>query len=317
MTESGRETATTETAATGATAKAKSAMAKKRRFKENLSGYIFIAPWLVIFGIFIIYPFVYGFAISLFDYNLVKFNFVGFSNYTALFKDEMFINSIKATLKMCAIIIPGTVLFALWVTNTVHERRQSMQTFTKVVFYLSAIISEVALVIVWKWIFNPGYGVSATLTDAIGMNRIEWLGSTSLTPTLVSILVLSFTVSQPIVLYNAAMNNIPNTFYEAARIDGSSKWQQFRYVTLPLIKPTTTFILIITTIGSLQVFMVPYLLTSGGPGGSTTSILLMIFRNAFEYSRYGYAAAMGIILFCIIAVFAFFQYRATRSDVQY
>ena len=324
MTQSCTEAAATETAAKATTTEAtttvmaaKSVMARKRRFKENLTGYLFIAPWLVIFGIFIIYPFVYGFVISLFDYNLVKFNFVGLSNYSTLFKDEMFIKSIVATLRMCAIIIPGTVLFALWVTKTVHERRQSMQTFTKVVFYLSAIISEVALVIVWKWIFNPGYGVSASVTDAFGVSRIEWLGSTSLTPTLVSILVLSFTVSQPIVLYNAAMNNIPATYYEAARIDGATKWKQFIYVTLPLVKPTTTFILIITTIGSLQVFMVPYLLTAGGPGNSTTSVLLMIFRNAFEYGRYGYAAAMGIILFGIIAVFAFLQYRATQSDVQY
>ena len=290
---------------------------QKKQWKKGLVGYLFIVPWLVFFGIFTAYPFGYGFAISLFDFNLVNREFVGLANYTAIFHDEMFINSMLATLKMCAIIIPGTVLFSLWVANTIYNRRNTMQTFTKVVFYLSAIISEVALVIVWKWIFNPGYGLSATFTDMLGINRIDWLGNVSLALPLVSFLVLIFTVSQPIVLFSAAYNNIPETYFEAARIDGASKWEQFAHVTLPLIKPTTTFVLIITTIGSLQVFMVPYLLTSGGPSGGTTSILLMIFRNAFEYGRYGYAATMGIVLFVIIAVFSFFQYRATRSDVQY
>ena len=294
-----------------------SAAKRKKRFKENLVGYLFIIPWLVFFGIFIIYPFGYGFVISLFDYNLVKAEFIGAANYSTLLKDELFINATKATLKMCAIIIPGTVIFALWVANTVHERRQSIQTLTKVIFYLTAIISEVALVVVWKWIFNPGYGLSATLTDTLGMDRIDWFGNVNITLPLVSVLVLSFTVSMPIVLYNAAFNNIPETYYEAARIDGASRHKQFFHVTLPLIKPTTTFILIITTIGSLQVFAVPFLMTNGGPNGGTTSILLMIYRNAFDFGKYGYAASMGIFLFVIIAIFSFLQYRATRSDVQY
>jgi multiple sugar transport system permease protein len=292
-------------------------LSKKRRLKENIASYLFITPWLLVFGVFVAYPFVYGFVISLFDFDLVKQTFIGLENYKNLFSDEMFINSILATLKMCAIIIPGTIIFSLWVANTIHNRRKSLQSFTKVVFYLSAIVSEVALVIVWQWIFNPGYGLSATITDALKMPRIDWLGDVNFALPLVSYLVLAFTVSQPIVLYGAAFNNIPDTYYEAARIDSASQWKQFTKITLPLIKPTTTFVLITTTIGSLQVFMVPYLLTAGGPADGTTSILLMIFRNAFEYGKYGYAAAMGVILFIIIAIFAFFQFKATKSDVQY
>lgn len=173
-------------------------LSKKRRIKENIAGYLFITPWLLAFGIFVAYPFVYGFVISLFDYDLIKQTFVGIDNYINLFSDEMFINSILATLKMCAIIIPGTILFSLWVANTIHNRRKSMQSFTKVVFYLSAIVSEVALVIVWQWMFNPGYGLSATITDALKIPRIDWLGDVNNALPLVSYLVLAFTVSQPI-----------------------------------------------------------------------------------------------------------------------
>ena len=290
---------------------------RKKKIKENIIGYLFITPWLLVFSIFVVYSFIYGFVISLFDFNLVDSTFIGMNNYIELFTDDMFLNSVWATFKMCLIIIPSTVVFSLWVANTIHNRRKTMQSFTKVVFYLSAIVSEVALVIVWKWIFNPGYGLSATITDALSLPRIDWLGNVNLALPLVSFLVLAFTVSQPIVLYAAAFNNIPDTYYEAARIDGASQWEQFTKITLPLIKPTTTFVLITTTIGSLQIFMVPYLMTAGGPSNGTTSILLMIFRNAFEYGRFGYASAMGIILFIIIAIFAFLQFRATRSDVQY
>ncbi|NLV48972.1 MAG: sugar ABC transporter permease [Clostridiaceae bacterium] len=289
----------------------------KRALRRNAVSYMFLAPWLIIFTIFVAYPFFYGFAVSFFEFNYVEKIFIGFENYKMLFTDKMFIRSIFATFKMVVIIIPGTLIFSLWVAHTISNRSKKMQSLTKIVFYLSAIVSEVALVIVWKWVFNPGYGLSATITDFLGISRLNWFGNINLAIPLVSTLVLSFTISQPIILYSAAMNNIPVMYYESAEIDGASSWMKFAKITWPLIRPTTTFILITTTIANLQIFAVPYLLTAGGPEYGTTTILLMIYRNAFEYSKYGYASAMGIVLFLIIALFATLQFKFTQSDIQY
>ena len=290
---------------------------RKKALKRNAVSYAFLAPWLIFFLIFTVFPFVYGIAISLFDFNYVEKTFIGLANYKTIISDEMFHTSVLATLKMVAIIVPGTVLISLWVSNTVRRRRKAMQSFTKAVFYLSAIISEVALVIVWKWIYNPGIGLTATICNLLGVGTLDWYGNVNLAVPLISILVSTFTIAQPIILYSAAMNNIPEIYYEAAKIDGASRWAQFKNITWPLIKHTTTFVLIITTILSLQVFAIPYLLTGGGPQFGTTTVLLMVYRNAFEYGRYGYASAMSVVLFAIIAIFAYFQFRFTKSDVQY
>lgn len=291
--------------------------ARARKIRNNLTSYLFLAPWLILFLLFVAYPFLYGFSISLFEFDYVNRTFIGFQNYQTLFSDALFLRSIWATLRLALIVIPGTLIFSLWVASTINDRSKALQSFTKVAFYLSSIVSEVALVIVWKWMFNPGFGLSAALTDALGIPRIDWLGNLSFAVPLVSMLVLTFTVSQPVILYSAAMNNIPMDYYEAADIDGATRRVQFFKITLPLLKPTTTFILITTTIANLQIFTVPYLLTAGGPEYGTTTMLLMIYKNAFEYGKYGYASAMGVVLFLIIAVFAFFQFKLTKSDVQY
>ncbi len=289
----------------------------KRKLKNNAVSYLFLTPWLLVFAVFVVFPFAYGFSVSFLSFDYVNKSFVGLANYRNLLSDAKFLRSILATLKMVAIILPSTVIFSLWVAHTIHNRTKHLQSATKIAFYLSAIVSEVALVIVWKWVFNPGYGLSATITDFLGVQRLNWLGDVNLALPLVSLLVLTFTVSQPIILYSAAMGNIPIMYYESADIDGASKWIKFVKITLPLLKPTTTFVLITTTIANLQIFAVPYLLTAGGPEFGTTTILLMIYRNAFEYSKYGYASAMGIVLFLIIAIFATFQFKLTKSDIQY
>jgi multiple sugar transport system permease protein len=274
-------------------------------------------PWLLIFGCFVAYPFFYGFGISLFEFNYTENIFVGFKNYLQLFKDSDFARSIIATLRLAAIVLPGTTIISLWIASTIFPWGQKLGNFSKAVFYLPTIVSEVALVIVWKWIFNPVYGLSITVTSALGVPPLEWLGDLKLTVPLLAVLVMGFTIAQPIILYSAAMNNIPADYYEAAELEGASKRRQFIKITLPLLKPTMAFVLITSTIASFQIIAVPYLLTAGGPQYGTTTVLLMIYRNAFEYGRYGYAASMGVILFCIIAVFAVLQYRATKTDIQY
>lgn len=284
-----------------------------RRLSENLSSYLFLLPWLIVLFVFTLYPFIEGIRMSLFDYGLKKQTFVGFENFRKLFADEAFINSIIVTLKMCAIIIPGTIVAALTVAYSIQDVSPRFKGIVKAVFYLSAIISQVALVMVWKWMFNPTYGMYKSLCEQFGFVELNLLGDATYSIPLISILVLSFTVSQPIVLFSAAIDGIPVSYYEAADLDGASRFAQFRKITLPMISDVLLLVTVTTTINNLQVFVVPQLLTGGGPNGQTSPVLLQIYRSAFEYGKYGYASAMGVVLFCVIAVLVAFQFMLQRK----
>jgi len=290
---------------------------RKKAFKNNLVCYLFLLPWLAFLAVFTVYPFVYGFVMSLFIITYRANSFIGVENFVELMRDGMFWNAITATLKMCALIIPGTLALSLWIAWTIHDRTKSLQSSAKIIFYLTSVVSQVALAIAWKFMFNPAYGLSATITDLLGLPRLDWFGRSDLAIPLVSALVVTFAISQPVILFAAAIDNIPRDYYEVAQLEGATRRKQFLKVTLPLIRPTLTFVLVTATIGNLQVFVVPYLLTGGGPNYQTTTILYMVYRNAFEFGRYGYAAAMGIVLFAIIGLLVWVQYRMVHSSEQY
>lgn len=290
----------------------KFALRRKRVVKENVIGYAFLSPWIAFFLVFTLFPFAYGFILSLYDYTLKGKNFVGFGNYTSLFQNSEFLSSIFVTFKMVLIIIPGTMIVSLLIAYAIRGTKAWFQATTKVIFYLTSIVSQVALVMVWKWMFNPSYGMYATLTSLLEGKTLDLLGNPILSIPLISILVMSFTISQPVVLFSAAMDGVDVSLYEAADIDGASHFTKFRKITLPCIAPTILFVLVTTTINNLQVFVVPYLLTGGGPAGSTTPVLLLIYQNAFEYGKFGYASAMGVLLFILIAFFVSLQFKVQQ-----
>lgn len=289
------------------------ANANRKRLKDDLIGYGFLTPWLFFLLVFTAYPFVYGFGISLFDYTLKKQEFVGLDNYIALLQDEAFINSIWVTLKFVAIIVPGTLLLALAVAYAIQSTPRWFQATAKVVFYLTSIVSQVALVIVWKWLFNPSYGLYANFAQLLGIPTVDILGNPVYSIPLLSVLVMSFTVSQPIVLFSAAIDGVPESLLEAADIDGAGRISKFMKITIPYIRPTILFVAVTTTINNLQVFVVPFLMTGGGPNGATSPVLLEIYRNAFEYGKFGYSSAMGVMLFILIAFFVMLQFKMQRS----
>lgn len=279
---------------------------------DNVYSYLFLLPWFVLLFLFTLYPFVEGIRMSLFEYGLKEQTFVGLDNFREILSDRAFLNAIIVTLKMCVIIIPGTVVFSLLVAYAIQDLSPRTKSIVKIVFYLSAMISQVALIMVWKWMFNPAYGMYKTLCEQFGMVELNLLGDATVSIPLISILVLSFTVSQPIVLFSAAIDGISKSYYEAAELDGAGRFTQFRKITIPMISDVLLLVTVTTTINNLQVFVVPQLLTGGGPNGQTTPVLLLIYRAAFEYGKYGYASAMGVILFCVIAFFVAVQFVLQR-----
>jgi len=289
----------------------------KGQIKKNIMAYIFLMPWLLFFIIFMVIPFFMGIYYSFFDYDFVNFKFIGLENYKYILTDSVFLKSITNTLLIASTVIVLTMCISLLLASIIVTKSSKIQTITKAAIYVPAVTSSVAIVVIWKWIFGPAMGISSSICAKLGITSIDWFGTPILARILVCLLVLFFSLGQPVVLFTAAINAIPKSYYESADIDGASKRKQFFMITLPLIKPTILYVLVTSTVALFQVFEVPILLTAGGPQYSTTTILLLLYRTAFEFGKFGRAAAMGVILFLMIGIIAVFQFKQGNSDVEY
>ena len=289
---------------------------KAERRRENIAGYIFMAPSLLFFLGFVIFPMGMCLVTSFFNYTMTDFNFIGLGNYTEMFSDTIFVKGLVNTLIIVLVSVPVTCMFSLWVASITHRMRQRSTSFFRCVFYLPVVTGSVAVTVVWKWIFNNYTGVLNYLCTNLGIisKNINWLGDPSTALWCIITILLTTSVGQPIVLYISALNNVDQSLVEAASVDGATNMQTFWRIKWPQIMPTTLYILVITTINSFQCFALIQLLTSGGPNNSTQTIMYYIYYEAFKLNRYGYGSAMGIILAIIIAIFSAIQFRLAKTD---
>lgn len=277
--------------------------------RETWVSYMFLLPSLVFFLGFVILPMVIGFVTSFFNYTMTDFQFIGFQNYLELFQDPIFHKALKNTLLIVVVSVPIVLLFSLWVSAALVRMSNFWRSFYRIIFYLPVITGTVAVTVVWKWMFNNYYGL---FNQVLG-TKINWLGDTRYAIWCIIAILISTSIGQPIVLYVAALSNVDKSIIEAAEVDGATSLQVFWKIKWPAIKPTTLYILVITTINSFQCFALIQLLTSGGPKYSTQTIMYYIYYVAFKLNRYGYGTAMGMILTIIIALFSFLQFRLTKS----
>lgn len=290
---------------------------KKNKEKKSIAAKVFLAlfliPWIIDVCIFKIYPFLYGIVVSFFNVSYTKMNFVGFDNYALTFKQPLFWGALWATVKICLITIPVIVVGAILISFGIHRASKKFKSLTKIILYLPAVTSEIILAIVWKHMFNTSYGLSASICNKLGIEPIHWLTDAKITIPLVGVLVASMCIAQPVILLSSAIDNVSNSYFEAAELDGANRLQKLIYITLPAIKPTISFVLITTTIANLQVFYIPFLVTGGGPENKTVTVLYLIYKNAFEYGKYGLADAQGMILFFVIGALVLMQYKLTKA----
>ena len=284
------------------------------RLRKERWGYIFLIPWALFFFVFTLFPFLFGILVSFTDYSLSGMKFNGLDNYRRIFSQTAFVRSTVATFSYGAIIIPLSIVMALWIAYEIHERGTKVNSFVKASLYLPGVTTHSALTIVWKFLLLPTFGLMALILARFGFHG-SLLDSPERAIPIISVLIVSVGLGQPVILYTAAMNAIPISFYEAARLEGANRFSIFRKITLPLISPTTTFILITNTIGILQLFVVPYLMTNGGPAYRTSTLLLLVYNSAFINGSFGYASAIGNILFVLTAILAVIQFWIMRRDI--
>lgn len=284
--------------------------------EEMRDAYLMVAIWLVGFLIFTAGPIVASLWLSMTKWDLISdAQWTGIDNFRAMVKDDLIWTSLWNTLFYTLILVPLSTAGALGLALAMNLKLRGMR-FYRTVYYLPSITPVVATTLLWLMIFQPEFGVANYVLQKFGIPKQLWLLSPEQAKP-VLILMALWGVGGGMPIFLAGLQAIPREFYEAAEIDGSNHWNSFVYVTLPLLTPVLFFSVITGIIGSFQVFANAYVATNGGPENATLFYVLLLYRNAFEYFKMGYASAMAWVLFIIVLVFTIFQFRLARRWVHY
>ena len=284
--------------------------------RNLLLGLLFISPWIVGFFLFLIYPVISNFHLGMTEYSgFGEPQWIGLRNYQELLGDSLFWTSIYNTLYYVVLAVPLGVVVAIALALAMNQRVREVNLY-RVLLYIPSIAPAFALSMMFIWILNPRYGLFNHLLSFLHIPAINWLGDVRWSK-LAIVLVAQFGAGQIGLIFLAALRAIPSQLYDAAALDGAGPWRKFWNITLPLLTPTILYDLIIGIGLGLQVFVPAYIMTGGGPLNSTMFAALYIYKNAFEYSRVGFAAAISGILFLINAALAIITFWSSKYWVNY
>jgi multiple sugar transport system permease protein len=298
------------------------------RARNGVAGYIFVLPSVLFIVVFVILPIFASFYYSITDYDLMKApRLAGAKNYLNLFDDPRYPAAIKNTFTFALATVPGGVITSLLLAALINRQIRGIYTF-RALFYMPVVSSFVSVSLIWLWFYEPNFGLFNDVLEIVGLPRLKWLRAVE--TSMLSLILVSVwkNMGLNMVIYLAGLQGIPAHLYEAAKIDGAGRISTFLRITVPLLGPTTYFVVIVYFIGALQMFVQVYIMTSpiaaqdggpvyGGPLDSTVTVVVLIFDNAFSFLKMGYAAAMSFVLFIIIALVTVINSRLLRYDVGY
>jgi multiple sugar transport system permease protein/raffinose/stachyose/melibiose transport system permease protein len=293
---------------------------RRRGWRQDLTGWAFAAPFVILFGIFLALPIFAALVLSFTSFGLrditnpIGASFVGVQNYANLLSDPKFWKALGNTAYFVVVGVPLTLAFGLVIANALSRGITRFRTAFRVGYYLPVITSIVAIAVVWRFLLNPDAGLINMLLQGLGIKGPDWLANPALAMPSIIAMAVWRNVGFAMVVFIAGMQAIPVVLYEAASIDGAGRWQSFRNVTLPMLRPTILFMLVITTIGYLQLFEEPFVMTKGGPLDATLSVTMYMYQQGFAFFHQGYASAIAYVLFVIVALIAFLQFKFLRSD---
>ncbi|AEB30121.1 putative fructose-amino acid permease [Carnobacterium sp. 17-4] len=284
--------------------------------------YFFISPAIILLLIFSILPIFIALFISFTDLSLAgladwsRVSFIGIDNYKNILADPIFIKAAGNTLYYVVIGVPLVVMISLGLAILINVGDGKFFSFMRLIFYSPSITNIVAVSVVWTFLYNPNIaiGLFNQILDLVGIAPVSWLLDPSVAKLSLIVLALWRGTGINMLIFLAALQGIPPEYYEAAELDGASKWNQLRYITVPMLKFSIFFVSVTTVIGWLQFFEEPFVMTEGGPLNSTTSISLFLYRNGFQLNEFGYAAAGSLILFVVIILITLFQLRGQLKN---
>lgn len=289
---------------------------KTGRGLRRWSGYVFALPYLLLFGTFVVQPLLYGLGLSFYRWELLSPappQFIGVANYREALGDAYFWKALGATLRFVVMAIPLTIALALLIAVGLQAMPRSRQAFYRAAYFLPTLITISVAGILWRWFYNSEFGLFNAYLGPLGL-KIPWITDTHWAMKSIVLMTLWWTIGGPTVVLLAGLQNIPPQYREAAALDGATGGQTFWHVTLPLLRPVLLFVVVLNIIGAFQVFGQTFMITRGGPELSTRSLVQYIYETAFNNYRMGYAAALSWLLFLVIAVFSFAQFRLMRES---
>jgi multiple sugar transport system permease protein len=290
------------------------------RLRPHLTGWAFALPFVSLFLVFWALPIVAAFVLSLTDFGISNLrdpfsaSFAGLDNYSKLIHDELFWKSARNTAYFVVVGVPVTIAFGLVVALGLNNAALRLKGLFRVAYYVPVVTSIVAVAVIWRFLYNPDVGLINRLLDLVGIGGPNWLGDPHIAMPSLIVLGIWRNFGFDAVIFLAALQAIDPQLYEAARTDGATNWQVFRRITLPLLRPALLFLTVITTIGYLQVFEEPFVMTKGGPLNSTLTVSQYVYKEGFNFFHLGYASAIAYALMLVIAVLAFVQFRLLRPE---
>lgn len=285
-----------------------------KNFRNNLIGYAFIMPQLLLFLVFMVYPIIEGVRLSLYKINYQSETFVGLENYKILLNDPVFIKSIMNTVIFVVFIVGLTVIFGLFVASSVFDKDTKYVSFIRGSYYIPVMVSMVVMSMVWNFLLNPANGLIPYVVRGAGLNTVNFLGNKNFVKPVIIFITFAINIGQAIILYIAAMIGIPQDLFEAAEVDGVNRFHIITKILIPLVRPTTIYIIIMNIIAVLKIFVVIQLLTGGGPNNASSTLMYYLYNNAFKYNRLGVASAVGVIMFLITLVLSIPQLKAMFNE---
>jgi multiple sugar transport system permease protein len=288
----------------------------KYRKGDGASGLLFLSPTLIVFSTFILFPVFFSFYLSFQQWNMfsTERTFIGLHNYTRLLQNPEFWQVLKNTLIYTIGTVPLNMVLSLLIANALNKKIAGKK-FLRTAFFAPVIISPVAAAVIWRWIYDPNFGLMNYSINFLGIDAINWLNDPTAAMFALIIMGVWKTFGINMVLFSAGLQGIPEHYYEAAEIDGAGRWSKFWHITIPMLAPTTFFILVMSMITSFQVFDIVYVLTSGGPLGSTKVLVFFVYEQAFQFFEMGYASAVSYILFALLFVLTMIQVRYFRYKI--
>ncbi|MHB8626914.1 MAG: carbohydrate ABC transporter permease [Aggregatilineales bacterium] len=288
------------------------------RRREALIAYAFLTPFIIFFAAFILKGVIYGVQLSFYNWNILApvHKYLGLGNFQELLNDKLWWTSLENTILFAVMTVAGTTVVALATALAVNQRVRG-RDFFRAVFYAPGLFSVGVTGIIWQWMLDTQFGVINYGLKLLGLPTVSWLGDAHVVLFSLSLTTIWWGFGFPMLIFLAGLQNIPDTLYEAARIDGANRRQVFRFITLPLLRPTILFVTVTGFIAHFQVFGQSYIMTGGGPGTASYTVIIYLFQVAWRYLRAGYgsaiAVALALIMIAITVVqFVFFGRRADQ-----
>lgn len=290
--------------------------ARRRRRRETASFFLFVSPWIIGFLVFTLIPMAMSLYYSFTDWDvLTPAEWVGLDNYTGLFEDPLFFQSIKVTVAYTLITVPVGVLLSLLVAILLNFEGRGV-SFLRTMFYVPAVLSGVVVALLWQWIFNTRYGLLNGILALFGITGPRWLSDPNWVM-LAMVIMSVWSIGGGIIMYLAGLQAIPQDLYEAARLDGAGFWSRLWHITLPSMSPLILFLFLTSLIGTLQTFTQAYVMTAGGPDNATLFYAYYLYQNGMTYKKMGKACAMGWLFFLGTSVLSFAVLKVSRNKVHY